>query len=122
MIRLFYDGTFEGLLTVVFELYDRKIPLYTIQKGEHASTALFEDVLNVITDSDRSERVLNGLYTRLSPAAVERLYIAHLADVPGGDMHLAGFIRHAFDSRYNVEEDFSNRNVLKVSETIVKMR
>jgi probable DNA metabolism protein len=119
---LIYDGTFEGLLTAVYEIYERKLALIKIQKGEWLSTALFEDVLHVITDKQKAERVLKGLQQRLSAAGLQRLYAAHMADLANEDTTMIGFIRYAFDSEQNIEEDYGNKYVLRLSEIVRMVR
>ena len=61
MYTLVYDGTFEGLLTAVYEIYELKLFHVKLIKGEWRSSALFEEVLQVVTDENRAARVLNGL-------------------------------------------------------------
>ena len=74
---MFYDGTFEGMLCAVFEIYQRKLNQVTLQKGPFYSSALFEDKINISTNENNAARVLNGLRKKLSPAGVQRVYIAH---------------------------------------------
>lgn len=120
MTTLVYDGTFEGLLTAIFEIYERRLSLVKLQKGEWHASALFEDKLQVITNEDRAARVLKGLRQKLSAQGIQRLYVAHLVEMPNEDDNLVGYIRYAFDAAQNVEDDYGNRYVLRVSE-IVRM-
>ncbi len=122
MTRLIYDGTFEGLLTVIFEIYERKLGLVNLEKNEVSSSALFEDVVHVITDEERANRVLKGLGKKLSPVGIQRIYIAHMAGIENEDNMITGFIRYALDSPVNIEGDFGNKYVMHLSETVVKMR
>jgi probable DNA metabolism protein len=122
MTRLIYDGTFEGLLTAIFEIYERKLKHTRLEKGEWYASAIFEDVVKVVTDEARASRVLKGLQQRLSPNGLQRLYIAHLAELDKEDDTMVGFIRYVFDSPVNIEEDFSNKYVLRVSEIVGFMR
>jgi probable DNA metabolism protein len=122
MTKLHYDGTFEGLLTAIFTLYDRKISRFTIERGVWQTTALFEDVINVHTDNVQATRVLKGLRQKLSPDGIQRVYIAHLGAGVEDDNAIAGYIKYAFDSPVNIEDDYGNRDVLRVSEIVNKMR
>jgi len=122
MTRLVYDGTFEGLLTAVFEIYERKLTYLNLQKKSVASNVMFEDVINVVTDSSRANRVLNGLKKKLSANGVQRIYIAHMSEIENEENNIVGFIRYVFDSRKNIEDDYSNRYVLRISEIMVMMR
>src|ERR1700760_1836804 len=115
MTTLIYDGTFEGLLNVVFEIYDRRLTHVKLQKEKLYNSALFEDVIKVSTDQTRARRVLKGLRERLSAGCVQRLYIAHLAGIEKSDDILTGYIRHVFDSGQNIEDDYGNKFVLRVS-------
>ena len=122
MTRLVYDGTFEGLLTAVFEIYERKLTQVKMERGESYTSAIFENLVKVMTDNIRAERVLSGLRQKLSPNGVQRLYIAHLAGIENDDDTIVGFIRYVFDTDQNIEDDYSNRYVLRVSEIVGMMR
>jgi len=122
MTRLVYDGTFEGLLTAVFEIYERKLTQVKMERGESYTSAMFENLVKVMTDNIRAERVLSGLRQKLSPNGVQRLYIAHLAGIENDDDTIVGFIRYVFDTDQNIEDDYSNRYVLRVSEIVGMMR
>jgi probable DNA metabolism protein len=77
---------------------------------------LFEDVVQAVTDNDKSERVLKGLSKKISKAGIQQLYIAYLAETKTSDENILGYIRHAFDMPYNIEEDFGNKFVLNIAE------
>ena len=122
MYTLVYDGTFEGLLTAVFEIYERKLFHVKLIKGEWRSTAMFEEVIQVITDEGRANRVLAGLRKKLSRAGIQRLYIAHMAEMENEENAIIGFIRYVFDSDQNIEEDYGNKYVMRLSEIIKMVR
>jgi probable DNA metabolism protein len=122
MTRLIYDGTFEGLLTAIFEIYERRLTHVKLVKGEHYSTALFEDLIKINTDDARAGRVLKGLRQKMSPTGIQRLYIAHLAEIDGDDDNIVGYIRYVFDAQHNIEEDYGNKYVMRVSEIVQMMR
>lgn len=122
MTTLIYDGTFEGLLTAVYEIYAHKLTHVTMQKGEWHNTALFDNVIKVVTDNARASRVLKGLKEKLSPMGIQRLYAAHLAEMDGEDNHIMGYIRYVFDAGQNIEEDYGNKYVMRLSEIIRMVR
>jgi probable DNA metabolism protein len=122
MTTLFYDGSFEGLLTAIYEIYDRKLGLVKLQKGELYDSAMFEDTLKIITSDNYATRVLKGLRTKLSPNAVQRLYIAHMAEIANEENNLVGYIKYVFDSTQNIEDDYGNRFVMRISEIVRMVR
>jgi probable DNA metabolism protein len=122
MTRLLYDGTFEGMLTAVFEIYDHKFINVNLQKEGSYNGAMFENVVTITTDDVRASRVLEGLKKKLSPNSIQRLYIAHLAGIENEDNTILGYVRYAFDASRDIEDDYSNKYVLKVSEIVGMMR
>jgi probable DNA metabolism protein len=122
MTTLIYDGTFEGLLTAVFEIYEHRLTHVHIQKGEWHNTVLFENVIKVVTENSRAGRVLKGLKQKLSAQGLQRLYAAHMAEMEGEDDNLIGYIRYVFDSPKNVEEDYGNKYVMRISEIVRMVR
>ena len=122
MTTMIYDGSFEGLLTAVFDIYELKLSHVRLQKGEWRNTALFENVIKVITENGRATRVLKGLKQKLSQMGIQRLYAAHLAEMDGEDDNLLGYIRYVFDSGQNVEEDYGNKYVMRLSEIVRMVR
>jgi probable DNA metabolism protein len=122
MTTLIYDGSFEGLLTAVFEIYEHKLQHVKVQKGEWLSMALFEDVIKVVTDQSRAGRVLQKLQQKLTPAGLQRLYAAHMAGMDNEDDMLIGYIRYVIDSNQNVEEDYGNKYVLRLADVLRMIR
>lgn len=124
MTTLIYDGTFEGLLTAVFDIYALRLTQVDLQtkKEEWRSTALFEEVKQVVTDPVRAGRVLKGLKQKLTNVGIHRLYAAHLAEMDGEENTLVGYMRYVFDSPYNIEEDYGNKYVMRVSEMVRMVR
>lgn len=122
MTTLLYDGSFEGLLTAAFEVYERRLQLVDLQKGAERGIALFEQVITVITDNHKADRVLKGLKQKLTKMGVQRLYAAHVAEFEGEDNTLLGYIRYVFDAGQNIEEDYGNKYVMRLSELVKKVR
>jgi probable DNA metabolism protein len=122
MTTLIYDGTFEGLMTAVFEIYEHRLTHVHMQKGEWHNTVLFENVIKVVTENSRAGRVLKGLKQKLSAQGLQRLYAAHMAEMEGEDDNLVGYIRYVFDSPKNVEEDYGNKYVMRTSEIVRMVR
>jgi len=122
MTTLVYDGSFEGLLTAVFEVYERRLQQIKLYTGTWRNSALFEDVVRIVTGEEKYKRVLTGLGKKISAAAIQHLYIAWLSETKGCDEAIVGYIRHVFDSPVNIEEDFGNKYVLRITELVQMVR
>lgn len=82
----------------------------------------FDAKRSIVSDPVKANRVLKGLTQRLSAGGVQRLYAAHLSEIAGEDDNLLGFIRYAFSSKAEVEEDFGNKFVIRLSQVIKMVR
>lgn len=112
MVVFRYDKTFDGLLSVVFEAYDKKLfPDALI--GIDSPLPLFtETVVSVVSDTDKSTRVWKGLEKKLSAGAQKMVKAVWLSEEDGSDLLLFRFIRKSFDSKTSIETDFGDEDVL----------
>ncbi|SCY98823.1 probable DNA metabolism protein [Flavobacterium anhuiense] len=114
MIQLLYDGSYEGWLTAVFEIYEYKLKDVVFAKEEISNTLLFSEIQLVITDNAKANRVLNGLEQRLSHHGFNNLYFAFLSEMGQIEEILFRFVEYVFSSPMNIEGDLSRNEVLNV--------
>ena len=115
-----YDKTFEGLLSVVFDAYNRK----TFPDGllsEYDAVPLFSDVHRIVTDEAKSKRVWDGLRKKISKEARYMLSVVFLSELPGIDEMLFRYIKKAFDAPKSIETDFADSDVLETSKIYRKV-
>ncbi|RNI31518.1 TIGR03915 family putative DNA repair protein [Rufibacter latericius] len=111
-----YDGSFEGLLTVVFEAYERKEWPTQIGKEGEAPPGIFATHHFVPTQEEKAKRVWDGLGKKLSKTAWENVYKAYLWEQPGFEMLLFQFVRLVFSStKEGIEENFAEPCVQKMA-------
>ena len=113
MIVYQYDKSFDGLLTCIFEAYDRKM-FPDILQAEGVPLPLFhEEVIRIITDERKSSRVWKGLEKRLSPAGLSVITSCWLSELPDTDRLLFRYIRKAIDALRPIEINFGDPDVLE---------
>ena len=115
MIVFCYDGTFEGLLSCLFDAYTMKcFPAGLLGPWDvpplHASR-----VHQVATAEEKSGRVLAGLCKRLSASAMHMLLLGWLAEEPGIDLVMFRFMRKVFDGACGQEHNLADDNVLALT-------
>lgn len=108
-----FDSTFEGLLTLVFESYQRRQFPDEIQCGEGSQPALFSASVAIETDIEKAERVWNGIVKRSSEENAHRIYRVFLAKQPDTPALLLKYIRLMIDSGTNQETNFSEPIVVE---------
>ena len=94
MTTLLYDGTFDGLLTAIFEVFEYRYQDVEIKNRENFQQEnMFAEIHEVITQTEKSERVLNKLEQLIFSAVRQS-------------------IKHPND---NILQNFANDDVLKIS-------
>lgn len=115
MVIFIFDGSFEGLLTSIFEYYERKPGKIQLVSIRDYHPVLLEDTLEIISDEVKSKRVWNGLKKRLSPDWQQRFYKSYLSENAETFQHLFDFACYAFDSKENIEQNFGHPSVMAIS-------
>lgn len=107
MYHYAYDGSFEGFLTVIFDVYERKAWPDKIVNQQRVQPSLFATSIPVITDEEKADRVWRGLLRKISAVAGVQLYKVFLSELPDMEMIIYQYIKLAFDSPVNIEENFA---------------
>ncbi|GEO06720.1 DNA metabolism protein [Adhaeribacter aerolatus] len=107
MLIYLYDGTFEGLLTVIFEIYERKAAPAQIVCRKAELPGLFTQTIPVITDEAKADRVWIGLGKKISAAARSQLYKAFLSEQPQTAMLIYQYAQLTFASAVSIEDNFA---------------
>ncbi len=116
MTHFVYDGSFEGLLTAVFDVYDRKAAAVRIVPAERYQPDAFAEKADVVTDDTKANRVWKGLQRKLSPAALRNVFSVYLSERPDREDLLLAFCRMVFSTDEKVEENFSSSVVLQIAQ------
>ena len=114
MTSVLYDGTYEGWLTAVFDIYDHKLGEVVFVRNEASTVSLFGAVHRVITDETKAKRVLSGLQKRLSVEGLARLSKTFLSEINRVEETMLRFVHHVFANQQNIEEDYGNSAVWTV--------
>lgn len=98
MTTFIFDGTFEGLLTSIFEYYERKPGKVELVATHYYEPKLIGETLEITNDEAKAKRVWAGLKKKLSPDWQLRFYKSFLAETPEIFTHLFDFARYVFDN------------------------
>ncbi|QSB28465.1 TIGR03915 family putative DNA repair protein [Flavobacterium sp. CLA17] len=114
MTQVIYDGTFEGWLTAVFEIYEFKLKDIVFTKQEPTTAFLFAATYFVVTDPEKAKRVADGLKNRLSKEGFKRIYGTFLSETAHSEDLMFRFASYVFSTTKNIEEDLSNNEVWNI--------
>lgn len=115
MVTFIFDGSFEGLLTSVFEFYERKPGKTQLVDVAHFQPTMLEEVLEIISDETKSKRVWDGLKKKTSPDWQTRFYKAFLSETPEIFQHLFDFACYIFDNPEGAEANYGHPSVIAIS-------
>jgi probable DNA metabolism protein len=119
-ISFTYDGTFEGLLTCVFEAFEKKQFPKQIFKQELPQ--FFTENYFIETDEEKANRVVAGLRKKISKSAVQMLFTCWLSELEEVTLWLFNYICKAFRSDKSIELNFADPDVLELSKIFRKVQ
>lgn len=95
---LVYDGTFEGFLTLVYEVYYSRLKATGIKKNM-PMTLFLDEVINIEYDENKSLKVLEALKTRFEKKHFETILNIFMCEGADFEMDLLQFIISGFKNQ-----------------------
>ncbi|WP_159566343.1 TIGR03915 family putative DNA repair protein [Budvicia diplopodorum] len=112
MSIFYYDKTFDGLLSVVFDAYKLKLfPELLLTEGD-IEPMFMQRLHTTVTDFHKSDRVWKALQKKLSKQALNHMMYVWQSEQRGADSLLFRYIRKAIDSPQPIETHFSDDDVM----------
>ena len=88
---LVYDGTFEGFLSLVYEVYYKKLKPTKIYKTL-PTEMIFEEILEINTSKDNAIKVLTAIKTKFPKELIQRILNIFMCDSKEFEMALLEYI------------------------------
>lgn len=120
MIYIF-DGSLEGLLTAVFERFERKPGKATIISKNNYQPDAFSPAFEISTDRAKADRVWQGLTKRLDRRWMRNVYCAYLSEIPEMHQEIFAFCIYIFQNPAGAEKNYGNAQVLNIAQTTRKV-
>lgn len=111
-----FDGSFDGLLTLIFDWYVRKPTQIKVWREQDYMPSIFEEKYEVITDEVKANRVRKKLKEKLSKTGWRQFYCTFLSEQVEAFQHLFAFAKYVIDSPFEVETDYGNADVLFIAQ------
>jgi hypothetical protein len=108
MVIYLFDGTFDGMLTAVFDSFVQKEEPELVCRPEEPLPLFYDKVYTVVTDVAKSERVWRKLSKVISRGALSAFTAAFLTNRPDYPTHAVRFVRRAVVAPPSIENDFSD--------------
>lgn len=120
MIYIF-DGSLEGILTAVFEYFERKPKQVLLTTESLYQPDAFSESFHVANNREKADRVLAGLEKRLDKKWIRRLCCAYLSENPQSYQDIFHFALYIFHTNPGAEKNYGNEYVLSISQIAIKV-
>lgn len=108
-----HDGTFNGLLTCVYEHYytEKANGIYYENRYE---MQLLEQEVNIATDDKKAGKVYDAIWNKISDEAMKNVYYTFLSDDYKKDCYILKYLELGFKMGYKIDNDHTHKDVLNV--------
>ncbi|NLY37477.1 MAG: DNA metabolism protein [Tissierellia bacterium] len=115
MTRYIYDGSFDGLLTSIYQAYYQKDDIYDIVfEDSQEQNFLFRSTF-IVTEEEKAKRVYEAIKMKISKKALKLIFYAYLSEIPGHGIAILEYVRLGFKLGPRVDLHLSNDIVIKIN-------
>ncbi|MBC9783049.1 TIGR03915 family putative DNA repair protein [Heliobacterium chlorum] len=122
MIHYIYDGSFDGLLTAIYEAYYRRQVPDDIRAEGWGEENLFAEQVPIETDLEKAEKVFAAIEGKISPDAGHHAAYAFLSEIDGMEQAIYQYVKLGFSMGPKVDAYLTDDRVLKVHRMSHKVR
>jgi probable DNA metabolism protein len=116
MLVFFFDNTFEGLLTAVFDAYNRKTFPDRIMRENDVPPLFMQESYIVITQDNKANRVWSALQKKMSKTACNMVSYVWLSETEDCAGLLFRYMKKMIDSPHSIETNFGDKDVLEFNQ------
>ena len=91
-----YDGTFEGILSMAFDCYIKKIIPFKIISKNNLEINFLDTIQDVKTDIVKAKRIFDGIHKNISYDTLYNSYYAFLSDGKEKELNILKYILNGF--------------------------
>ncbi|WP_190277315.1 TIGR03915 family putative DNA repair protein [Taibaiella lutea] len=121
MISYIFDGSFYGLLTCIFESYERKHKQVKLCMEETFAAEMFGDAITVYTNKEKALRVWKGLNEKTDATHRQDFYTGWYADDIRAWQLMFDYALYIFDNVAGIDKNYGNDLVLGLSRIAKKV-
>ncbi|WIV12330.1 TIGR03915 family putative DNA repair protein [Proteiniborus sp. MB09-C3] len=114
MLYYIYDGSFDGLLTAIYEAYYRReIPDEILSEDSPQQSLLVEKV-HIETDLEKSKKVYSSIKTKISEYTLKNCFYVFLSERPDRGTAIYRYLRLGWKVGRGIDQNLKNDSVLTV--------
>lgn len=125
MITYIYDGSFDGLLTSIYEaFYSDMKPNEIVRKIDFIQNFIVERK-EIETDVEKASKVYKAIEKKISPESLRKVFYVYLSELPDTGRFVLRYLQLGFKIGKDVDSHLANEDVLnmdKISRRVSKER
>jgi probable DNA metabolism protein len=102
-MHLVYDGTFEGFLTLVYDVYYEKLSPTKVTKEHIQVELVFEDIVEIYTNKEKYTKVFTALKSKFNKFYYEKIFNTFMCDTKNFELDLLNYIILGFKDQKQLE-------------------
>ncbi len=111
-MMVLYDGSFEGFLTLIYDVYYESLHVSSIVK-KMPETLVFERFYEVFSDEKKAQKVLEAIQKHFTKEQQRTIFHTLLCDTRAYETALLEYIRIGFKNR-NALQNINNPNLFYI--------
>lgn len=123
MTTVLYNGSFEGLMTAIFEVFEYRFDAVDIvAKENYLQGDMFSNVHESIANAEKAERVLKKLETSLNKRGISQLLFVFLSEKPEKERLILKAVRESlkFPGK-NILQNFGDEDIMDIAKICKSM-
>lgn len=109
-----YDGSFEGLLTAIYEAYYRRESPERILSVKNYQEDIFSENTIISTDAEKFSKVYTSIRQKISPDALIKVYHIYLSEHEDAGTFIYEYLRLGWKVGRQVDLYLSDDKVLRI--------
>ncbi len=114
MINYIYDGSFEGLLTAIYEAYYRYEKPENILANVNLQQNLLAQNIYIETDSSKAEKVYTSIRKKISPQALRHIFHVFLSECEDIGTLIYRYLQFGWKVGKDIDRYLSDDRVLQI--------
>ncbi|TDS12883.1 TIGR03915 family putative DNA repair protein [Sphingobacterium paludis] len=117
-VDLYYDGSWAGLLTTIFEIFEFKIVPLSLRSTGERQQGMFQTEREVFTQQDKADRVMHGLIAKVGKKGYAELWHTYLSELPEAALLVVRVATYYFHEEKNVRLNFAQDHILQMKKIV----
>ncbi|WP_437919524.1 TIGR03915 family putative DNA repair protein [Sphingobacterium sp. LRF_L2] len=117
-VDMYFDGSWEGILTAIFEVFEYKLYPLSLQLDIGRQQGLFQDFHQVITQEHKVDRIEKGLLEKVGKKGIAEFWHTYLSELPMAPLLIVKTAMYYFQSEQNTHSNFAQQHVIQIKNIV----